>query len=92
MDQGFNEVLLDPRLGADRIQALLANYTSPTNHCPYYDNKIPSTCALDPRSRRAWDCQGQCFTSGFCCDRIINNAAEIEELIKALRFFQTKKK
>ncbi|NVM52382.1 MAG: hypothetical protein HWN66_01680 [Candidatus Helarchaeota archaeon] len=75
----------------DRIHALLQSFTAPTRRCPYYDKKIRSTCALDPRSRRAWDCQGVCFTDGYCCNRIVDKSAEIEELIKFLRFFPNKK-
>ena len=92
MDQSAEGRRFDPRLGSDRIHALLSSFTSPTNTCPFHDRTIRSTCALDPSSRRVWDCQGRCFAEGFCCEYIINKSAEIDELIKFLQFFSYKRK
>ena len=92
MDQSIGECILDPRRGTDRIQALLHSFTAPTNTCPFHDKKVRSTCALDPSSRRAWNCHGISFIEGFCCDRIIDKSAEIDELIKFLQIFSFRKK
>lgn len=81
----------DPRLGADRIEALLSSFTAPSNACPFYDKQIRSTCALDPTSRRAWDCEGICFNNGFCCNHIVAKSNEIDELVKVLRSVVIKK-
>ncbi|HUY01291.1 MAG TPA: hypothetical protein VMV49_17150 [Candidatus Deferrimicrobium sp.] len=92
MAQGLESRLLDPRLGAHRIQALLDSFTSPMNACPYYDKKVRSSCALDPSSRRVWDCQGICFSKGFCCNYIIDGSTQIEESLKGLQSFSLRKK
>jgi hypothetical protein len=91
MDHVASERRYDPRVGADRIEALLCAFTAPINECPFYDKQIRSTCALDPSSRRAWDCQGICFENGFCCNHVIAKSTEIEELLKVLRSFAIRK-
>ncbi len=91
MDQSIDKQTLDPRRDSDRIQALLSSYNSPTDACPFYDRQIRSTCALDPSSRRVWDCQGICFSDGFCCNQIIDRSIEIDELLKFLEAFSLKK-
>ncbi|MHA1266029.1 MAG: hypothetical protein ACTSRS_12425 [Candidatus Helarchaeota archaeon] len=72
MERTMEKLLLDPRIRRDRIQALLRGFTAPTGSCPYYRKQLPSTCALDPSSRRVWRCEGVCFFDGFCCNRITN--------------------
>ena len=92
MDQIKGDYVLYPRLGSDRIKALLSLFTASANSCPFYNKKVRSACSLDPSSRRAWDCRGICFNEGFCCNLIIDKSAEIEELIKFLSFIRIKKK
>jgi len=92
MEHALQVRMYDPRVGAERIEALLCSFTAPSDACPFYDKQIRSTCALDPASRRAWDCQGICFNNGFCCNHIIAKSNEIEELVKVLRSFVIKKK
>jgi len=91
MNQALHERMYDPRIGIDRIEALLCAFTAPANACPFYDKQIRSNCALDPSSRRSWDCQGICFENGFCCNHVIANSTEIEELLKVLRSFTIRK-
>ncbi|MHA1427052.1 MAG: hypothetical protein ACTSQI_13770 [Candidatus Helarchaeota archaeon] len=90
MDTSLGKRVYDPRVGADRIQALLSSFTSPAYSCPFFNRNVRSTCVLDPRTRRAWNCQGTCFIEGFCCDRVLNKSDEIEELIHGLQFFHIK--
>jgi len=92
MDFAGQERRYDPRVGTDRIEALLCGFTAPANACPFYDQQIRSTCALDPSSRRSWDCQGVCFDNGFCCNRVIDKSKEIEDLIKILHSFGSRKR
>ena len=63
----------DPLSKESRILALLTDYTSNVGECPYYSEKVPSKCLLDPTSRRLWDCEGKSFIKGFVCQYILDH-------------------
>ena len=61
-----------PTIPEHRIKALLEEYDSEKDECPFYVDDERHFCILDYHSVQVGNCQGQAFHRGFCCP-IIND-------------------
>jgi hypothetical protein len=66
---------LDPSVKDHRVIALLIDYTSRRQECPFYrmgDEK--RHCGIAPEFTVMWDdCRGMCFVSGVTCPLILDH-------------------
>ena len=70
---------LNPSVKDHRVIALLIDYTSQRQECPFYetDNRT-SHCSIAPDFTIMWnDCQGRCFIKGLTCPIILDHTAEL---------------
>lgn len=61
-----------PLIPEHRIRALLEQYDSEKDECPFYTEGERHFCLLDYHSVHIYNCEGHCFQNGFCCE-FINN-------------------
>ena len=77
----YYSLTLDPSVKDHRIIALLTDYTSRSQECPFYspdDQKRP--CNIAPMFTVMWsDCKGRCFVDGLTCPIITEYFKELEE-------------
>ncbi|MHA1265408.1 MAG: hypothetical protein ACTSRS_09260 [Candidatus Helarchaeota archaeon] len=66
------EIQYHPIIPEHRIKALLEEYDSEKDECPFYVKDKRHFCLLDYHSVHVQNCQGHCFHKGFCCE-IIND-------------------
>lgn len=66
------KVRYHPIIPEHRIHALLEQYDSERDECPFYVEDEHHFCLLDYHSVHIQNCQGHCFHAGFCCE-IIND-------------------
>jgi hypothetical protein len=66
------KVRYHPIIPEHRIMALLEEYDSEKDECPFYVSDERHFCLLDYNSFHVRKCEGYCFTKGFCCE-IIND-------------------
>ncbi|HUY01356.1 MAG TPA: hypothetical protein VMV49_17475 [Candidatus Deferrimicrobium sp.] len=65
------KVRYHPIISEHRIKALLEEYDSEKDECPFYLKGEQHFCLLDYNSVHIENCHGFCFHKGFCCE-IIN--------------------
>ena len=68
-----------PVIPEHRIKALLAQYDSEKDECPFYVEDPRHFCLLDYHSVKILKCEGHCFRNGFCCQYITDLLANNEE-------------
>ena len=64
------EVCFHPLIPEHRIRALLEEYDSEKDECPFYSEGERHFCLLDYHSVHVYNCEGHCFHNGFCCEFI----------------------
>jgi hypothetical protein len=75
---------LDPSVKDHRVIALLIDYTSRRQECPFYetDNRA-SHCIIAPDFTIMWnDCQGRCFVKGLTCPIILDHTGKTDDQAK----------
>jgi hypothetical protein len=65
-----SNIRFHPLIPDHRIEALLKEYNSERDECPFYVANERHFCLLDYYSVHIEDCFGRCFSSGFCCELI----------------------
>jgi hypothetical protein len=80
-DDVYYALTLDPSLRDHRIIALLIDYTSKVDECPFYRVDIGiRRCTIAPDFTILWkDCKGRCFVSGIACPIISEHVSGTEE-------------
>lgn len=66
------EIQYHPTIPEHRIKALLEEFDSEKDDCPFYVKDKRHFCLLDFHSVHITNCEGHCFHRGFCCE-IIND-------------------
>ncbi|MHA1132107.1 MAG: hypothetical protein ACTSRC_19660 [Candidatus Helarchaeota archaeon] len=61
-----------PTIPEHRIKALLEEYNSERDECPFFVDNDAHFCLIDFHSVHIENCHGHCFYNGFCCP-IIND-------------------
>ena len=67
-----SSVRFHPIIPEHRIKALLEQYDSEKDECPFFVENERHFCLLDYHSVHLESCHGHCFHNGFCCE-IIND-------------------
>ena len=65
-----NTIKYHPTISEHRIKALLEQYDSEKDECPFYVEEKRHFCLLDYHSVHVKNCEGYCFSNGFCCEFI----------------------
>jgi hypothetical protein len=77
----YYSLTLDPCVKDHRIIALLTDYTSRSQECPFYSpDDQKRHCNIAPEFTVMWsDCGGRCFVDGLTCPIIAEHFKELEE-------------
>lgn len=80
-DDTYYTLTLDPLLKDHRVIALLIDYTSTVDECPFYRVDVDERhCTIAPDFTILWkDCRGRCFVSGITCPIISEYVSGTEE-------------
>ena len=73
---GSTRSQMDPLSNCDRLKAIKEEFTSVTQDCPYYSERVRSRCLVDPHVIFMPECTGRSFANGICCPKILQSSTD----------------